>query len=391
MILYVMDSSAQSGRTTCTGKGKAILIEVKHLTKQYGDHIAVDDLSFTIEKGKIYGFLGPNGAGKSTTMNIITGCLAATSGSITIDGHDIYKEPAAAKRCIGFLPELPPVYQDMTPKEYLQFVGEVKGVTKADMPAAVQKAMEQTGIVEMQSRLIRHLSKGYRQRVGIAQAIIGDPEVIILDEPTVGLDPLQIIEVRDLIRDLGKDHTVILSSHILSEVAAVCDEILIISRGRLVANDTPDNLSKMLQESNVLHLSVMGTEAQIRYALAGVDGINALEFGEGESGSMDVHITSDSSLDLRESVFSACAASNLPLLSMQLEKISLEDVFRQLTSDENPELVERFAAAAEEAAEEAIKAADAAMEPTAVGPESANPGEEVSSEATGASGEEGAE
>ena len=367
------------------------MIEVKHLTKQYGDHIAVDDLSFTIEKGKIYGFLGPNGAGKSTTMNIITGCLAATSGSITIDGHDIYKEPAAAKRCIGFLPELPPVYQDMTPKEYLQFVGEVKGVSKADMPAAVQKAMEQTGIVEMQSRLIRHLSKGYRQRVGIAQAIIGDPEVIILDEPTVGLDPLQIIEVRDLIRDLGKDHTVILSSHIISEVAAVCDEILIISRGRLVANDTPDNLSKMLQESNVLHLSVMGTEAQIRYALAGVDGINALEFGEGESGSMDVHITSDSSLDLRESVFSACAASNLPLLSMQLEKISLEDVFRQLTSDENPELVERFAAAAEEAAEEAIKAADAAMEPTAVGPESANPGEEVSSEATGASGGEGEE
>ena len=321
------------------------MIEVKHLTKQYGDHIAVDDLSFTIEKGKIYGFLGPNGAGKSTTMNIITGCLAATSGSITIDGHDIYKEPAAAKRCIGFLPELPPVYQDMTPKEYLKFVGEVKGVSKADMAAAVQRAMEQTGIVEMQSRLIRHLSKGYRQRVGIAQAIIGDPEVIILDEPTVGLDPLQIIEVRDLIRDLGKDHTVILSSHILSEVAAVCDEILIISKGKLVANDTPENLSKMLQESNVLHLSVMGEEAAIRSALGAIEGVKSLELGAGESGAMEVHLSSNADLDLRETVFSACAKANLPLLNMQLERISLEDVFRQLTSEENPELAARVAAA----------------------------------------------
>lgn len=329
--------SARGAEFRNATKGEEILIEVKHLTKQYGDHIAVDDLSFTIEKGRIYGFLGPNGAGKSTTMNIITGCLAATSGSITIDGHDIYQEPAAAKRCIGFLPELPPVYQDMTPKEYLRFVGEVKGVSKADLPAAVQKAMEQTGIVEMQDRLIRHLSKGYRQRVGIAQAIIGDPEIIILDEPTVGLDPLQIIEVRDLIRDLGKEHTVILSSHILSEVSAVCDHILIIAHGKLVAADTPENLSKMLQASNVLHLNVMGTEEAVRAALGAIEGVQSLELKPGEQGSFDVELSSDESLDLREAVFAACAKANLPLLNMQLEQISLEDVFRQLTSDDAPE------------------------------------------------------
>ena len=313
------------------------MIEVRNLTKQYGDHIAVDNISFTIEDGRIYGFLGPNGAGKSTTMNIITGCLAATSGTVTINGYDIYSQPKEAKRCIGFLPELPPVYLDMTPREYLKFVGEAKGIKKADLPAAIEEAMQKAGIVEMQNRLIRHLSKGYRQRVGIAQAIIGAPQVIILDEPTVGLDPLQIIEVRDLIRDLGKDHTVILSSHILSEVAAVCDMIIIISHGKLVAADTPENLSKMLQASNVLHLSVMGTEEQVREVLGSLEGVQKLEVSAGEDGALDVHLTSDESIDLRETVFATCAKANLPLLNMQLERISLEDVFLQLTSGEAPE------------------------------------------------------
>ena len=325
------------------------MIEVKNLVKQYGDHIAVDDLSFTIEKGRIYGFLGPNGAGKSTTMNIVTGCLAATSGSVTINGYDIYQHPAEAKRCIGFLPELPPVYLDMTPREYLKFVGEVKGVKKADMPQEVQRAMELTGIVEMQNRLIRHLSKGYRQRVGIAQAIIGSPEVIILDEPTVGLDPLQIIEIRELIRSLGKDHTVILSSHILSEVAAVCDMILIIAHGKLVAADTPDNLAKMLQESNLLHLSILGTEEKIRPVLSAIEGVQSLSFVKEENGTVEVDVTSDAELDLREAVFSACAEAKLPVVNMQLERISLEDVFLQLTSADPAEAVE--AAAEEEAAE----------------------------------------
>jgi len=336
------------------------LIEVKNLTKQYGDHIAVDNLSFTIEKGRIYGFLGPNGAGKSTTMNIVTGCLAATSGSVSINGYDIYQHPAEAKRCIGFLPELPPVYLDMTPREYLKFVGEVKGVKKADMPQEVQRAMELTGIVEMQNRLIRHLSKGYRQRVGIAQAIIGSPEVIILDEPTVGLDPLQIIEIRELIRSLGKDHTVILSSHILSEVAAVCDTILIISHGKLVAADTPDNLAKMLQESNLLHLSILGTEEKIHPVLSAIEGVQSLSFIKEENGTCEVDVTSDAELDLREAVFSACAEAKLPVVNMQLERISLEDVFLRLTEDraEDEEDIPGIREAEEALTEEAEVAGD---------------------------------
>lgn len=218
------------------------MIEVSHLTKYYGSFLAVDDLSFSIEDGHVYGFLGPNGAGKSTTMNIMTGCLSPTTGKILIDGHDILTEPEAAKRRIGYLPEQPPLYVSETPREYLTFVGEAKGLRGGALKAQIESVMERTRITEMGDRPISALSKGYRQRVGIAQALLGDPKVIILDEPTVGLDPLQIIEIRDLIRQLGKTHTVVLSSHILSEVQAICDKVLIISRGKLVAFDDTEKL-----------------------------------------------------------------------------------------------------------------------------------------------------
>lgn len=222
------------------------MIEVRNLVKQYGTHLALDNLSFNVEDNEIFGFLGPNGAGKSTTMNIITGYLAPTSGTVAIDGHDIVGEPIAAKRLIGYLPELPPVYMDMTPYEYLRFVGEAKGIKKNELKAEIQRVMEKTSITDVQNQLIKTLSKGYRQRVGMAQAILGSPKVIIMDEPTVGLDPVQIIEFREMIRELGKEHTVILSSHILAEISEICHKIMIIVKGHLVAIDTPENLAKMI-------------------------------------------------------------------------------------------------------------------------------------------------
>ena len=238
------------------------MIEVSHLTKYYGSFLAVDDLSFTIPDGHVYGFLGPNGAGKSTTMNIMTGCLSPTEGMVLIDGHDILTEPEAAKRCMGYLPEQPPLYLNETPWEYLTFVGEAKGLRGGALRSQIESVMERTKITEMGDRPISALSKGYKQRVGIAQALLGDPKVVILDEPTVGLDPLQIIEIRDLIRQLGEKHTVILSSHILSEVQAICDKVLIISRGKLVAYDDTEKLvanGKTTLESVFLEL----TEGQL--------------------------------------------------------------------------------------------------------------------------------
>ena len=228
------------------------MITVEHLSKRYGDVLAVDDLSFTIEDGHIYGFLGPNGAGKSTTLNIIAGCLAATNGEITIDGHDIYEDEKEAKKLIGYLPEMPPLYMDQTPREYLAFVAEAKGIAKAERNAEIDRVIEETHIQEMQNRLIKHLSKGYKQRVGIAQALLGNPSVIILDEPTVGLDPMQIIEIRDLIAELGKKHTVILSSHVLPEIQAICEKVLIIYKGKLVAFDNIENLGKTFSSSTYL-------------------------------------------------------------------------------------------------------------------------------------------
>lgn len=235
------------------------MIEVRDLVKRYGKHVTVDHLNFRVKKGQIYGFLGPNGAGKSTTMNMLTGYLAATEGKILIDGHDVFEEPMEARRCIGYLPEVPPLYLDMTPYEYLQFVAELKGLPKEKRQDMIDKAMEQTQIEDMQERLIRHLSKGYRQRVGLAQALLGDPEVLILDEPMVGLDPKQIIEIRELIRSLGKKHTVILSSHILSEITSICDHVMIISHGKLVASDTPENLGRYMKNSDIMELQIRGS------------------------------------------------------------------------------------------------------------------------------------
>ena len=311
------------------------MIEVRHLTKRYGGHTAVSDLSFTIDKGRVYGFLGPNGAGKSTTMNIMTGCLGATEGEVLIDGHNIMDEPMKAKKLIGYLPELPPLYMDMTPREYLRFVLQAKGVPHREWQEQLERVMDKTRITDVQNRLIRNLSKGYRQRVGIAQALIGDPEVIILDEPTVGLDPAQIIEIRELIRELGKEHTLVLSSHILSEVQAVCDSIMIISKGRLVASDTPENLTALLAGASTLELEIRATEDEVRTILGKVENVADVTFSQGEEDAVHAAVTPQGGADIREAVFNAFAAAGRPLLEMRRSKASLEDVFMELTQAED--------------------------------------------------------
>ena len=308
------------------------MIEVRNLVKKYGNHVAVDHLNFTVEKGKIYGFLGPNGAGKSTTMNMITGYIASTEGDILIDGHNILEEPEKAKKCIGYLPELPPLYQDMTVMEYLKFVAELKSIPKAEIEKNISEVMSTTKLEEMKYRLIKNLSKGYKQRVGLAQALLGYPEIIILDEPTVGLDPKQIIEIRDLIKSLGEKHTVILSSHILSEVSAVCDHVLIIDRGRLVASDSPENLSKVMTGANSLELTVKGPEEEIREALDMVDNIEELIYHESmvkDACDFTVKIAGDQ--DVRENIFFALAEAKYPILKMQSTNMTLEEVFLKLT------------------------------------------------------------
>ena len=312
------------------------MIEVNNLVKRYGDHTAVDHLSFQIEKGKIYGFLGPNGAGKSTTMNIITGYIASTEGTVSIDGHDILEEPEKAKKCIGYLPEQPPLYFDMTVLEYLKFAADLKKIPKDKKNEMIQEVMDTVKITDMKNRLIKNLSKGYRQRVGLAQAILGYPDVIILDEPTVGLDPKQIIEIRDLIKNLKKKHTVILSSHILSEVSAVCDYVLIISHGRLVASDTPDNLSKLAAGSNNLSLIVKGEKESIRQLLSEIPGVKTITVNsaENEKG-WRVKLSTEESTDIREEVFYKMAENHYPILEMQSEKVSLEEIFLELTDGGN--------------------------------------------------------
>ncbi len=307
------------------------MIEVKNLTKRYGKHLAVDDLSFTVEKGQIYGFLGPNGAGKSTTMNIMTGYLGATSGEILINGHDILREPQEAKKCIGYLPEQPPLYMEMTVWEYLNFAAELKKIPKDEVKKQIEKVAKLTRLEEVQNRLIHNLSKGYKQRVGLAQAILGFPEIIILDEPTVGLDPKQIIEIRELIRTLAKNHTVILSSHILAEVREVCDYIMIIAKGKLVASDTPENLENLMSGTGHVELEAKTSMEKARAILKEIPQISKAEYQEETKESVTMRIESEGQSDIREQLFFAFAKEGIPLLTLKLNKSTLEDIFLELT------------------------------------------------------------
>lgn len=309
------------------------MIEINNLVKKYGDHVAVDDLSLKVEPGKIYGFLGPNGAGKSTTMNIITGYLGATSGEVRINGHDIFEEPLEAKKCIGYLPEIPPLYMDMTVKEYLVFVSEFKKLEKSKRTCFVEEAMETTGVTEVQNRLIRNLSKGYRQRVGLAQAILGYPEIIILDEPTVGLDPKQIIEIRNLIRELGKKHTVILSSHILTEISAVCDHVFIISKGKLVASDSTDNLVNLMSGAQEILLTVRGAGEEVKHMLNDWENLEKVEILEEKDAETDLCVYARKGEDVREDIFRELAQQQIPVLEMHTVTKSLEDVFLEITQE----------------------------------------------------------
>ena len=322
------------------------MIEVKNLVKKYGNHTAVDHLNFTIEEGHVYGFLGPNGAGKSTTMNIMTGYLGATEGEVLSNGHDILKEPEEAKKQIGYLPELPPLYMEMTVREYLEFVAELKGIAKNKREESINEVEKMVKIWEVENRLIRNLSKGYRQRVGLAQAVLGFPEIIILDEPSVGLDPKQIIEIRELIRQLAKKHTVILSSHILAEVREVCDYILIISKGKLVASDTPENLERNLGDSDLIEVETKASPDEVRRILETVDGIRSISTKHLENGITWAQVQEKKNTDIREKVFQAFAQNHQPLLKLNPLQVSLEDVFMELTQSDR---------AAEEYAEKAKK------------------------------------
>lgn len=308
------------------------MIKVEHLTKCYGDFTAVDDLSFEIGEGQVYGFLGPNGAGKTTTMNILTGCLSATRGRVEINGYDVFQEPNQAKRSLGYLPEQPPLYLNESPLEYLRFVGRMKGLRGEELDRQVAEAVQRTGIDAVKHRRISTLSKGFRQRVGIAQALLGDPKVIILDEPTVGLDPIQIIEIRDLIRELGQRHTVIFSSHILSEMQTVCQKILILSRGKLIAFDTPQNLENRRLAPHEIALTVEASPARAREVLAGLTHIRELALEEG-GGYTQIRVSTDYSdvYQASRELFTAFAAGGTVLLEMALKRAGLEEIFLELT------------------------------------------------------------
>jgi len=311
------------------------LIQVEKLTKKYGQHLATNNLNFTVNKGEVLGFLGPNGAGKSTTMNIITGYISATEGSVKIDGYDVLEKPEEVKKRIGYLPEFPPLYTDMTVKEYLDFVSDIKKVSKAQKAKDMEKIMDLVRIADVRKRLIKNLSKGYKQRVGFAQALIGNPPVLVLDEPTIGLDPKQIIEIRNLIRDLGKEHTIILSSHILPEVSAVCERLLIINKGEIVASGTPDSLSKHLNSSSRLSLRVAGPEKSVIKVLNDIPGVKLAEYnGTKEQDTVDVLVEGDKDVDIRKPLFFALSRAQYPILQMKSMDLTLEEIFLQLTTKE---------------------------------------------------------
>ena len=310
------------------------MIEVNNLVKRYGDHTAVDHLSFTVEKGKIYGFLGPNGAGKSTTMNMITGYIASTEGTVRIDGHDILEEPEEAKKCIGYLPEQPPLYFDMTVLEYMKFVADLKKIPKNKKANMIEEVMDMVKISDMRNRLIKNLSKGYKQRVGLAQAILGFPEIIILDEPTVGLDPKQIIEIRELIRTLAKDHTVILSSHILAEVQEICDDILIISKGKLIAEGSPDELEELTHGKETIELTILANETSVKQVLSDFSDIDDVNWLDVSKDSCHIQInTNKDSQEICADLSLKFAQKKMPVTQMFVNKATLEDIFLELTGD----------------------------------------------------------
>ena len=308
------------------------MVTVNRLTKQYGSRRAVSDLNFSLETGKIYGLLGPNGAGKSTTLNMITGCLAPTEGTVTIDGLDIYQNAKAAKAKLGYLPEIPPLYPEMTVREYLLFVAEAKKIPQKQRSAALESVMTRTDIADVQSRLIKQLSKGYRQRIGIAQALLGDPEVVILDEPSVGLDPKQMMEIREMIAALKGSHTVILSSHILSEVQAVCDRVLIINQGKLIAQGTPEELEQQFHAAPRVELTVKAEEAAVREILSHVPGICALTYAANDDGT--ARVTLETQQVQNEQIFLAFSQAGCPILQMTSGKANLEDIFLELTGND---------------------------------------------------------
>ena len=315
------------------------MIQVKNLTKIYGEHLAVDDISFQVKKGHIYGLLGPNGAGKSTTMNIITGYIAATTGTVLIDGHEMGQDTLNAKKCIGYLPEIPPLYPDMYVKEYLTFVSKLKKTPKEKRAEEIQDVMKRTGLVNVSGRLIKNLSKGYKQRVGIAQALLGNPQVVILDEPTVGLDPEQIIEIRTLIKSLKGEHTVILSSHILSEISAVCDDVLMIANGKVVAMDTTENILKMNKGSQCLTITVKGEATKAESVLKGLKCIESYELldKKGETVSFKI-VAKDTKEDIREEISFALSDARILIIEMNVSKASLEDVYLDILQDSREEI-----------------------------------------------------
>ena len=310
------------------------MIEVRNLTKRYGAGRGVDDISFTVPEGQIVGFLGPNGAGKTTTMNIITGYLSPTAGDVSVGGVDMLKNPREAKRHIGYLPENPPLYLDMRVDDYLDFVYDLKGVKAASRKKHLDDVLEMADIGDVKSRLIKNLSKGYRQRVGLAQALVGDPDALILDEPTVGLDPRQIIEIRNVIKTLGKSRTIILSTHILPEVSAVCERVLVISQGQIVADDRPQNLAGAISSERLTLLRVAGPKDQVQSLLRSRDGVKSVEpVGELEAGSWDFVVESMPNIDIRKPLFSALAAASFPILMMRPQNATLEEVFIKLTEE----------------------------------------------------------
>ena len=320
------------------------MISVEHLTKWYGSNQAVKDLCFSIDAHGVYGFLGPNGAGKSTTLNMLTGCLSPTDGKITICGHDILEEPKQAKQCIGYLPELPPVYMQESPWEYLQFVGEAKGLKGKELESQILSVLARTGTDQVRNKRIGALSKGYRQRVGIAQALLGNPEIIILDEPTVGLDPIQILDIRALIQELGKTHTVIFSSHILSEVQTVCDQVLMIAGGRLAAFDTPENLEKQLRASQTISLTAKAEEKVLRALVSTLPELSIQKVEKAPDGYTTLTLTGGHGFDTTEKLSRRFAEESLPLAELRLNRADLEDVFLELAEQpEEPESEEEEA------------------------------------------------